>query len=241
MSKPFNHFVRFLIEHQVDGRQAFERAWGIGCFIFFAGVLLIPLSLLLGAVILTVGISVPMFQHIRQRLAVKTKLSPIPPEILETWELIIWIGQRRQLNERTHPEFRSLLEDLSADRRAVLDSFTTAPWRERAKTPEGQKAQRDIEAVLRDAIYDAIFIGRHLFRSKGQREATFRQRCQDPTFGDNALQGIRQIRDEVQALRTAAIAASDQSDLRIQIVRQRLNTLVEAEQEIESELGPLLD
>lgn len=239
MSKPFNYFVRFLNEHQTQRNKSSELVWGFGCFGIFASLFLLPFVWPLGLSLIALFFFGPVINdRLHRKYQDKVILKP-PPEIDEIWELIFWIGQRRQLNERTHPELRTLLEELAEDRRAVLDSFHSAPWRERAKTPEGQQTQRDIEAVLQEALYDALFIGRHLFRSKGQREATFRQRCQDPTFGAHALQGILQIRDEVRALRTSAIAASDQSDLRTQLVRQRLNTLVEAEQELESELGPL--
>lgn len=158
----------------------------------------------------------------------------IPVELNETWELIRWMAIRRELNHRTHPELRALLEEIAAIRKTTLDALASDAWKARSKIPEGAQAIKDIEAVLREAIYDSIFIGRHLFRGKGQREATFAKRCGDPKFGRHALESIGQIRDEMRLLSESALAASTQSDLRVNLVKQRLDALVDAERELET-------
>ncbi|MFM9872188.1 MAG: hypothetical protein ACKVQS_01830 [Fimbriimonadaceae bacterium] len=151
----------------------------------------------------------------------------------EIWELVRWMAIRRELNRRIHPELREMLEEISAIRRTTLDALSSEAWKTRTKSPEGAQAVKDIETVLRDSLYDSIFIGRHLLRAKGQRESTFAKRCADPEFGRHSLASIGQIRDEMRLLSESALAAGEKSDLRVNLVKERLQTLVDAEREVE--------
>jgi hypothetical protein len=124
------------------------------------------------------------------------------------------------------------LEDLASIRHQILTALKSPSWQSRLSTPEGKQAIRDIETVATTALTDAIFIGRHLFRGKGQREATFARRCADPKFGQEALRRIAEIRDEMRQLATSALEAGGQTDLRSQMLRQRLDAIMDAEREL---------
>jgi len=239
MSAAFNHFVRFLIERESDRNPHLISATSSGCFAFLMAILLFRLNPALAILLFVFVAGYPIVKYQMHERKIKQLGREIPPEIEETWELLRWMGRQRTLNQRTHPELRGLLEDLAAIRRRTLDALESDLWKERAKAPEGRQAKQDVAKTLDDALFDAIFIGRHLFRGKGQREATFYKRCEDPKFGAHALESIRQVRDEVLSLSESTIAAGEQSDLRLELTKGRIQALVDAEREIEQSLGPI--
>lgn len=241
MSIAFNHFVRFLIEHEQPRNPHLVSASSSGCFGFLLAVLLFRLNPFFAIILFVFMAGYPLvLYHLHNRKNQKQR-KIIPAEVQETWELLRWMGHQRTLNQRTHPRLRELLEDIASIRRRTLDALESELWKERAKTPEGTQAQQDVVRTLDHALYDAIFIGRHLFRGKGQREITFYKRCEDPKFGAHALESIDQIRNEILSLSESAIAAGAQSDLRLELTKGRIQALVDAEREIEQSLGPIDD
>jgi hypothetical protein len=229
----FNHFVKFLLEHEAKFKPISGNAFGWWFLGMIIAMMIIPTNLVLGGLLVVASFLVILVpQVIAKRNAFKA-VQPVPVDLQETWELVRWMAIRRELNRRTHPVLRELLEDIASIRRTTLDALAADAWKARAKTPEGAQAIRDIQAVLRDSLYDSIFIGRHLFRAKGQRETTFAKRCADPEFGRHSLASIGQIRDEMRLLSESALAAGDKSDLRVHLVKERLQTLVDAEREVE--------
>lgn len=233
MPQVFNHFVRFLMEHEPKRHYA-SRWWGIvGASLVIASLIAMPFSVPSGFAGLLLGI-VLLFSQLVTRVKPSELAADIPGELADVWGLLRWMASRRELSMRTHPELRDLLEEIAEIRRVTLDALSSRAWKDRARTPEGAKAIRDIEVVLQTALYDSVFIGRHLFRGKGQRESTFRSRCADPAFGRDALVAVGEIRDEVRALSESALAAGAYSDLRIHLIQERLQILVSAEREMEA-------
>lgn len=231
MPQVFNHFIRFLIEHEPKFGQP-KRFWfTIGLFLILVSFMLFLISPFVAIGLMAVGCLCTNkgAKASRDRPAIADR---IPAELAEVWDLLRWMASRRELSARTHPELRDLLEDIALTRRTTLDSLSSGAWKDRASTQEGAKAIRDIELVLQDALYDAVFIGRHLFRGKGQRESTFNSRCADHRYGRDALIAVSEIRDEVRLLGESAREAGGQSDLRTNLVRQRLQSLVAAEREL---------
>lgn len=241
MSAAFNHFVRFLIEHEQPRNPHLVSIGSSGCFGFMLALLLFKLNPWLAVLLFAFMTGYPLALYHLHNLKAKKNQKQIPTEVQESWELLRWMGHQRTLNQRTHPQLRGLLEDIAAIRRRTLDALESEIWKERAKSPDGKQAKLDVERTLDHALYDSIFIGRHLFRGKGQREATFYKRCEDPKFGAHALESISQIRDEVLSLSESAIAAGAQSDLRLELTRDRIQALVDAEREVEQALGPMDD
>lgn len=233
MPQVFNHFVRFLMEHEPKRHYA-SRWWGIaGGSLVIASLIAMPFSVPTGFAGVLLGI-VLLFSQLVTRVKPSELAANIPGELTEVWGLLRWMASRRELSMRTHPELRDLLEEIAESRRTTLNALRYGAWKDRARSPEGAQTIRDIEAVLQNALYDSVFIGRHLFRGKGQRESTFRSRCADPAFGRDALAAVREVRDEVRALCESALAAGARSDLRTHLIQERLNALVSAEREMES-------
>lgn len=238
MATAFNHFVRFLIEHEQPRNPYLTHIVSGGCFGFLLAILLFQINAIAAIALFIFMACYPLAQyHLHNRKSERER-KIIPAEIHETWELLRWMGHQRSLNHRTHPKLRELLEDIAAIRRRTLDALDSPTWQERSKAPEGAQAKQDVMRTLDHALYDAVFIGRHLFRGKGQRETTFHQRCQDPKFGAHALESIGQLHDEVLSLSESAIAAGEQSDLRLELTKGRIQALVDAERELEQSLGP---
>lgn len=234
MPQVFNHFVRFLMEHEPKRHYA-SRLWGIvGASLVIASLIAMPFSVPSGFAGLLLGI-VLLFSQLVTRVKPSELAADIPGELTEVWGSLRWMASRRELSMRTHPELRDLLEEIAESRRTTLIALRSGAWKDRARTPEGAQTIRDIEVVLQTALYDSVFIGRHLFRGKGQRDSTFRSRCADPAFGRDALAAVGEIRDEVRALCESALAAGELSDLRVNLIQKRFQALVEAERELEAE------
>lgn len=227
------------MEHEPRDARFLGRISCNGMLGIICTLLLLRVNSTLAMVVFLISLCAPVIAFWLESRRDKQLVAMIPPEVRETWNFLKWMLQRRALSQRTHPMLRALLEDIAVIRRRTLDAMESEAWKERAKTPEGKRTKQDVKLTMDHALYDAIFIGRHLFRGKGQREVTFFQRCQNPAFGEHALESISQIRDEVLGLSESAIAASSHSDLRIELTKSRIQSLVDAETEIEEALGPL--
>ncbi len=240
----FNHFVRFVAEHRpAVGRVVLKQLAGVSIVV---GLLLmlplmfgVPLNVPFAALALTVLFTVVIHSV---KLANRLALMPeVPPEISEEWQMLEWLLARRSLSERTHPELRDHLEAMANARFRARQALQSDTWQARRKSPDGRRVAEAIERTLNESLYDAIYIGRHLFRASGQREATFRRRIADPAFGRSALDAVAEIRASVEYLVDAAEQAGAGDLHRIESIQNRLNELVAAEREVEQDLGSIED
>lgn len=231
----FNHFFKFLLEHEPRHYPISSSVIGWAFLGFVLSLITLPINIFLGGAFAIIAILLILLPQVVGHFRARKAIQRVPYELEETWQLVRWMAIRRELNHRTHPALRELLEEIASIRKTTLEALSSNTWRTRAKTPEGAKAVNDIESVLREALYDSIYIGRHLFRGKGQREATFLKRCADPEFGRHSLESIRQIRDELRLLCDSTLAAGEMSDLRMNLLKDRMQALVDAEREIEEE------
>jgi hypothetical protein len=96
------------------------------------------------------------------------------------------------LESRMHPELSAKLERGAA---AVMEIETLAK-----ALPERSLAERCVQTAT-EALWDAVWAGRHLVRLKGHRVKTFEKRCAEEGFGATALASVESLVQEIEALR----------------------------------------
>lgn len=148
---------------------------------------------------------------------------------------LAWMNSRKNLTERTHPGLIAKLDRLSLARNEIISALNRSDWLDKSKSEPWKSVVKGCFETADEAVYDAIWIGRHLFRRKGHRSETFARRCSEPDFGVRALESVECIVQEVEHL-AANIKGEEETNQSILVKTQkRLDELMRAEAELGQE------
>lgn len=137
--------------------------------------------------------------------------------------------ERGELSSRAHPVALRILEDAASTRHRVLKLCQSPKWK---NSREKKALGEEIEETVNTALHDLIALSRPLFRPKGGRTVTWKNRFADPSFGARQLAAMEDILAELHALEESLALPEEMGTSTLGKLRQRLTETERAEAEL---------
>jgi hypothetical protein len=227
----FNYFARFLDRHRplplFNGAFTSAAGFVLCAFIAVMAFPLSPATTLITSIIGLAFASASLVQVLnRKKLG---KPIPIPIDIREDIVRLLDFRERGELSSRAHPDALRILEEAASSRYRVLKLCETPKWN---SSRDKDTLRQEIENTLNTALHDMIAVSRPLFRPKGGRTLTWKNRFADPNFGVRQLTAIQDILAELHALESSLALPEEMGTPTLSKLRERLAETERAEAEL---------